>query len=272
MAESLIADLFKTPADVRQEETDRLLEQGKASAEAYLTGAGQGGSPIAGAIRGLTATALQEMPLSMSQTVRRGMLGLSGGQVGASQAERQAAELNAVAKSAIGKKPDEIRKAAERAAELGRGDIAMALNDRADKLQKETDLLAGREGAYNILKRMNPLVASLFKMDPKMGIDKAFELATKKADQIVIGFDPGQEVALQEVTAKAKELGNKYVDMLDSDPDIVYRFRLALKNNKSIKEAYSEAFGLSKSQANAATSNANPFDAFMEQQKKANGA
>ena len=271
MAESLIADLFKTPADVRQEETDRLLEQGTASAEAYLTGAGQGGSPISGAIRGLTAQALQSMPLDMSNVVRRGMLGLSGGQVGASQAERQAAELNAVAKSAIGKKPEEIRKAAERAAAVGRGDIAMVLEERANKLQKEMDVVAGREGAYRILSEMNPVVAELFKMDPKMGIDKAFELARKPASELTM-LDPGQDQAMAMLAKKAEEFGEKYKQMYNEDPDLVYRFRNALKNKKTLQEAYAEAFNLSPSQAKATTADANPFDAFMQQQQQADGA
>lgn len=177
MAESLIADLFKTPADVRQEETDRLLEQGKASAEAYLTGAGQGGSPIAGAIRGLTAQTLQDMPLSMSNVVRRGMLGLSGGQLGASQKEQQAMQLNQIAKAATGRKPEEIRRAADRAREAGRGDIAMVLEERAIKLEKSMDQIINKEVQYEILKRLDPEMAEAFRDDPEATFTSYYKLA-----------------------------------------------------------------------------------------------
>lgn len=204
MAESLIADLFKTPADVRQEETDRLLEQGKASAEAYLTGAGQGGSPIAGAIRGLTATALQEMPLSMSQTVRRGMLGLSGGQVGASQAERQAAELNAVAKSATGRKPEEIRKAAERARAVGRGDIAMVLEERALKLEKNMDQIINKQVQYEILKRLDPEIAEAFKDDPEATFTSYYNLAKGDSSKGIVLSDEMAAATLTEAFDRLK--------------------------------------------------------------------
>jgi hypothetical protein len=198
MAESLIADLFKTPADVRQEETDRLLEQGTASAEAYLTGAGQGGSPISGAIRGLTAQALQSMPLDMSNVVRRGMLGLSGGQVGASQAERQAAQLNAIAQAATGRKPEEIRKAAERARAAGRGDIAMVLEDRALKLEKNMDKIVNKEVQYQILQRLDPEIAEAFRDDPEATFTAYYKLAKGDASKGVTLTDDMAFGALKE--------------------------------------------------------------------------
>jgi hypothetical protein len=198
MAESLIADLFKTPADVRQEETDRLLEQGTASAEAYLTGAGQGGSPISGAIRGLTAQALQSMPLDMSNVVRRGMLGLSGGQVGASQKEQQAAQLNAIAQAATGRKPEEIRKAAERARAAGRGDIAMVLEDRALKLEKNMDKIVNKEVQYQILQRLDPEIAEAFRDDPEATFTAYYKLAKGDASKGVTLTDDMAFGALKE--------------------------------------------------------------------------
>ena len=198
MAESLIADLFKTPADVRQEETDRLLEQGTASAEAYLTGAGQGGSPISGAIRGLTAQALQSMPLDMSNVVRRGMLGLSGGQVGASQKEQQAAQLNAIAQAATGRKPEEIRKAAERARAAGRGDIAMVLEERALKLEKNMDKIVNKEVQYQILQRLDPEIAEAFRDDPEATFTAYYKLAKGDASKGVTLTDDMAYGALKE--------------------------------------------------------------------------
>jgi hypothetical protein len=203
MAESLIADLFKTPADVRQEETDRLLEQGTASAEAYLTGAGQGGSPISGAIRGLTAQALQSMPLDMSNVVRRGMLGLSGGQVGASQKEQQAAQLNAIAQAATGRKPEEIRKAAERARAAGRGDIAMVLEDRALKLEKNMDKIVNKEVQYQILQRLDPEIAEAFRDDPEATFTAYYKLAKGDASKGVTLTDDMAFGALKEEYDKA---------------------------------------------------------------------
>jgi hypothetical protein len=203
MAESLIADLFKTPADVRQEETDRLLEQGTASAEAYLTGAGQGGSPISGAIRGLTAQALQSMPLDMSNVVRRGMLGLSGGQVGASQKEQQAAQLNAIAQAATGRKPEEIRKAAERARAAGRGDIAMVLEDRALKLEKNMDKIVNKEVQYQILQRLDPEIAEAFRDDPEATFTAYYKLAKGDASKGVTLTDGMAFGALKEEYDKA---------------------------------------------------------------------
>lgn len=204
MAESLIADLFKTPADVRQEETDRLLEQGTASAEAYLTGAGQGGSPISGAIRGLTAQALQSMPLDMSNVVRRGMLGLSGGQVGASQKEQQAAQLNAIAQAATGRKPEEIRKAAERARAAGRGDIAMVLEDRALKLEKNMDKIVNKEVQYQILQRLDPEIAEAFRDDPEATFTAYYKLAKGDPSKGVTLTDDMAYGALKEEYSKEK--------------------------------------------------------------------
>jgi len=236
MAESLIADLFKTPADVRQEETDRLLEQGKASAEAYLTGAGQGGSPIAGAIRGLTATALQEMPLSMSQTVRRGMLGLSGGQVGASQAERQAAELNAVAKSATGRKPEEIRKAAERARAVGRGDIAMVLEERALKIEKNIDKITNKQIHVELLKEFDPRLAAAYAADEDGSFTTYFNAARD--------MKKGTAYAISDKLA-AGALKAAYQDKGLDDPtsDEIARFQQALKRGDDFDEAVDKAMG-----------------------------
>jgi hypothetical protein len=74
MANSLISDLLKTPSEIRSEEILNLQKQGAVNAQNILMS--KLGSPIGGAIQGLTANALQNMPASFSQIGRSGMMGL----------------------------------------------------------------------------------------------------------------------------------------------------------------------------------------------------
>lgn len=234
MAESLIADLFKTPADVRQEETDRLLEQGKASAEAYLTGAGQGGSPIAGAIRGLTAQTLQDMPLSMSNVVRRGMLGLSGGQIGASQKEQQAMQLNQIAKAASGRKPEEIRRAADRAREAGRGDIAMVLEERAIKLEKSTDKIVNKEIQANVLDTVNPILAAAFRADPDPTFTSYWNAAKEANKGKGVTLTDKMAAGALEAAFEARKAGTPTADQ-------IAKFKVAVADGDKFDEAVDKA-------------------------------
>lgn len=77
MANSMIADLLKSPADVRREQLEKLRTAGASTAQAMLTGGG-GGSPISGAIRSLAAATQATMPETMAQVGRSGLLSLSG--------------------------------------------------------------------------------------------------------------------------------------------------------------------------------------------------
>lgn len=142
MAQSLISDLLKTPAQVRLEEQKVRDEQGARAANALLSA--RGNSPISGAISQLASVGQAQMPSMISDAARSGLMGLGSlaglvspqaGQAlqrGAmSPAEQQAVDIQESGKGLSGT-PEGWRKMAERLRNLGRADLAVELEDKAN--------------------------------------------------------------------------------------------------------------------------------------------
>jgi hypothetical protein len=146
MAESLIADLLKTPGQVREEQLKKMREEGQVSAARMLTGSG--GSPISGVINKLAAQGMQDIPEVMNQSVRSGLLGLGDiagglGAQGAKEAlqrgalspeEQQAAEIQKAAVGVSGS-PEKMRLFADKLRNMGRADLAQKMEEKASDLE-----------------------------------------------------------------------------------------------------------------------------------------
>jgi hypothetical protein len=192
MANSMIADLLKTPAQVREQQLKTLREEGRSSA-AMLTGMGLGGARTAvpGVIGNIAQTAAASMPVDMNQMIRRGLLGLGGVakaagkpevqkafQEGAlSQQEREAVELNRLALAMSSNDPAKIKEASKRAQEMNRPDVAMKLQERLIKAEQ--------------LQEKSSIAAALTKQDPMLGraygageltLNQVLELQKKKPE------------------------------------------------------------------------------------------
>ena len=146
MAESMIADLLKTPMQARQDVEKELQLQGALAAKPYLSG-GATGSPISGAISRLTGTMMQQSPLAAQQMVSRGLGGLGQiagafGATDAAEALRRGAmspkeqQAEDVQKAAMGLASSEegMMKFAERLRNMGRADLAMKMEEKATEL------------------------------------------------------------------------------------------------------------------------------------------
>lgn len=142
MAQSLISDLLKTPSQVRAEELAAMDKQGSLAASSLL--GSRGNSPISGAISQLAAVGQAQMPSMISEAARSGLMGLGSlagmvspqaGQAlqrGAmSPAEQQAVDIQEAGKGLSGT-PEGWRKMAERLRNLGRSDLAVELEDKAN--------------------------------------------------------------------------------------------------------------------------------------------
>lgn len=156
MADSLIADLLKTPGQVRREQLDRLNKQGATSAQTMLTGA-RFGSPIGGALQSLAGVGMEMMPAMTSQMFR-GATGLLGGIAGAAGAspevvqaleqaqyspeERQAAEIQRFSKEELSKygglstNPNALRLLSGKLMQMGQPDAAMKVEEQASKIEE----------------------------------------------------------------------------------------------------------------------------------------
>lgn len=186
---SMIADLLKTPAQVRMEQQGALREQGRKAA-ASLTG-----MPISGArtalpsmIQNLAASTAADIPLMADQMKRAGLLGLGGvaqlagredvqgalQQAALSPEERQAAQLNQLSGVLTSKDPAEIRQAAKKAEESGRPDIAAELISIADKTEQEADKATTRAAITKIIEAKDPVMAAAYKVGD-ITADQAFK-------------------------------------------------------------------------------------------------
>lgn len=150
MAESLIADLLKTPGQVRREQLDKLNKQGATSAQTMLTGT-RFGSPIGGALQSLAGVGMEMMPAMTSQMFR-GATGLLGGIAGAAGArpevveaiqqaqyspeERRAAELAEFAKEGVSTDPKGLRLLSAKLMEMGQPDAAIKVEEQASRIEK----------------------------------------------------------------------------------------------------------------------------------------
>lgn len=140
-------DLLKTPSQVREEQLAKLRAEGQAASQRALLG-GQGGSAISGAISSLAAQGQAMLPQATENLKRGGLLGLGGiaSSLGAEDlgsslqtAAIPAAERDAMAQQELargmGNTPESIRATADRLEQAGNVKAAMALRDRAGKLE-----------------------------------------------------------------------------------------------------------------------------------------
>lgn len=164
MAKSMIADLLKTPEQIQMEEQNALRDRGLANAQALLMGSG--GSPISGAIRGLSANALMNMPQNMQSAVSRGMLGLSklagvAGAPGAQETlrkmsmspEQQKAEAIQKAAGSMANSPEGMRQFADKLRQMGRSDLAMKMEDKAFELEMRQEEMQLKREALELKKK-----------------------------------------------------------------------------------------------------------------------
>lgn len=189
----MIADLLKTPQQVRQEQLDKLRKQGKASA-AMLTGTGFGKgarTSVPSIIGSMAESAAATLPVDANQMVRRGLLGLSGlsTAVGAtdiaaglqeaamSPEEREAQALNEIAKVLTSEDTGELKKAAKRAEDMNRPDVALKLQERLVKVEnsKTKATLAAA------LSKKDPMVAKAF-LAGELTYDQSLKYAGDQTD------------------------------------------------------------------------------------------
>lgn len=144
---SMIQDLLKTPEQVREDQLNKLREQGQASAGALL--AQRGSDPLSNAILGHAAGIAQSIP-SSTQGMVSGLMqagGAAAGMAGKEQAaqalqqaamsqpERQAVATQQITKEAAGSKdPKRLRTLAERLAAVNPA-AAEVLTAKAEKLE-----------------------------------------------------------------------------------------------------------------------------------------
>ena len=176
---SMIADLLKTPAQVRMEQQGALREQGRKAA-ASLTSMPISGarSAIPSLVQNLAASTAADIPLMAEQLKRSGMLGLGGvaqlagrgdvqsalQQAALSPEERQAQQLNKISGALTSKDPAEIRQAAAKAEEAGRPDIAAQLLKTADEVEQTADKNTSKIALFKMLEDSDPIVAEAFRI------------------------------------------------------------------------------------------------------------
>lgn len=149
---SMIAELLKTPQQVRQERQDALRQNSLAQA-ALLSRGSQGSTALPGLLRGFAAQQLVEQAPQMENVVQRGLgaAGMLGGAVGAltpeqvqatqmlgvPEDERQAAIMSGLARQTGSKDPKRLREIAEQLRKNGRPDVAAQVEERANTIEQE---------------------------------------------------------------------------------------------------------------------------------------
>lgn len=227
MAFNLLSDVLKTPEQIRQEELDALNKRGAASAQSMLMGSSRY-SPVAGSINALAANAIQDMPASMSNVARGGMMGL-GSLVGAvnpqvgqeiQQGARSPNERKAMAlKEMISKGGTDAAGLRTTARQL----IQMGMPAEAAKLLELAKTMDVKEASQgNAEKNITFFAEKVLKCDPK---DKA---CMEKAMQMAVDYKRG-DTAANQMTVKGYEKLNKDYESAETSRDNV------LTANKSLK-------------------------------------
>lgn len=207
MAINLLSDILKTPEQIRQEELTALQQRGNVSAQSMLTGTPRY-SPVAGSINALAANALQDMPASMSNVARSGMMGL-GSLVGAvnpqvgqeiQQGARSPNERKAMALQKMiskgGTDAAGLRATARQLIQMGMAQEAAKLLE----LAKTMDVKEATQG--NAEKNINFFATKVLKCDPN---DKA---CMEKAMKMAVEYKRG-DTAANQMTVKGYEKLNE---------------------------------------------------------------
>ena len=223
MAKNLIADLLQSPSAAKAQLDEELQLKGALAAKPFI-GATNAYNPISGAMNRLTATMLQGSPQAASQMVRgvTGGLGSLASGMGATQAgdalrrmglSPQEQQAEAINKAAVGmaRTPEGLREFAQKLREMGRGDLAERIDDKADALMlktreldiKERELLSGKNAstAEKTIRYFAEQVLKCDMNDPK---------CLKEAMQMAIDYKRSDTAANQMNVHSYKALGDKY--------------------------------------------------------------
>lgn len=182
---SMIADLLKTPQQVRQERQDAMRQNSLAQA-ALLSRGASGSTALPGLLRGFAAQQLVEQAPQMENTVRRGLgaAGMLGGAVGAltpqqvqatqqlgiPQEEQRAMQLNALAREATSTDPAKLKETADKLRAAGRSDIAAQLDERAKELEQAATQTKMRQAYSQYFENQGRSDLAGMALDPSVNI------------------------------------------------------------------------------------------------------
>ena len=202
--QSLFGDMFKTPAQMVQEQQQKLMEQGRQSAGMMLAAAPKSG--LAQAIAGHAAGIAQNIPAT-SEAMRRTSLGAMGLAAGATDnqqlqnlyqnaamtpQEREAAYAQGVMKEAATGSPEGINKAIQLLESKGMTEQAAAMRARLKKAEKDAIVKANpvdpKNPAQSMMALGKALVDGGFDTEGTTYMTKGYELSPeslKGKDRVV---------------------------------------------------------------------------------------
>lgn len=198
---SLIADLIKTPKQIREEQTEMLRKQGQALAlrnkENAILPATSGLARLFGS---MGTNTLEQLPQSMQNVASRGMLGLSS-LFSAAGAPDAAEELRRASLSPEERKAEEEMKVVSKAGEGGLTNLRTA--------KKRAEELGLAKSNPKVLERINDEISRIEKLEAKIESKGNYSVGGKtflgglNKDNQVINLDTG-EVVPNAVKGKAE--------------------------------------------------------------------
>ena len=262
---SMIADLLKTPQQVRQERQDAMRQNSLAQA-ALLSRGASGSTALPGLLRGFAAQQLVEQGPQMENTVRRGLgaAGMLGGAVGAltpqqvqatqqlgiPQEEQRAMQLNALAREATSTDPEKLKETADKLRAAGRPDIAAQLDERAKDLEQTATQTTMREALAQQFRNIERDDLAMLALNPDsdmLELVKELRLSQEKVkDETVSNLPTTAEMAFYtEQTSGNEQAEAKLNSMVDfgwfkSDEE---KARFGTLKNKAIAIAHQRSGG-----------------------------
>jgi len=198
---SLIADLIKTPKQIREEQTEMLRKQGQALAlrnkENAILPATSGLARLFGS---MGTSTLEQLPQSMQNVASRGMLGLSS-LFSAAGAPDAAEELRRASLSPEERKAEEEMKVVSKAGEGGLNNLRTA--------KKRAEELGLAKSNPKVLERINDEISRIERLEAKIESKGNYSVGGKtflgglNKDNQVINLDTG-EVVPNAVKGKAE--------------------------------------------------------------------
>jgi len=263
----MIADLLKTPQQVRQERQNQLRENSLAQA-ALLSRGSTGSTALPGLLRGFAAQQLVEQAPQMENVVRRGTgaLGMLGGatgqltpeqvqatqRLGIPQEEQRAARMNELARQATSTDPAKLRATAEQLRSAGRPDVAAQLEERAQTLEQQATEVQRRQALSQMLEangRPDLAVEVLNPNQSTLDVLKEFRLSKEEPkDDTVSDLPSSTEFAFytnfvsdnEQAEAKLESMTNAGWKWWTSDEE---KQNLASLKNKAIAIAHQRSGG-----------------------------
>ena len=198
---SLIADLIKTPKQIKEEQTEMLRKQGQALAlrnkENAILPATSGLARLFGS---MGTNTLEQLPQSMQNVASRGMLGLSS-LFSAAGAPDAAEELRRASLSPEERKAEEEMKVVSKAGEGGLTNLRTA--------KKRAEELGLAKSNPKVLERINDEISRIEKLEAKIESKGNYSVGGKtflgglNKDNQVVNLDTG-EVVPNAVKGKAE--------------------------------------------------------------------